>query len=467
MVKSLTRYLNGDILLTLIVIIIFPKVIAMIFQGKALFVIAPLGLVLGGVFLVSIKDALFYSYLLSPFIGFTIWGKMNMGVTLTDVIFPLFAVVSFVSPARFGDNKPLTMGEKHISFSLFLLCLIGLLSFFFNSTGLTTFHVVESLWFIYRALQVFYTFWYLTKVKDNIVMIATLEKLLIGAMVIQLPLIVLQYLYFNVGIDNSDRYQFGTMAHHHSVIAMFCVTFIPLFLRRVEGFKLKFKNVLWISLALFLLVVIFLSETRSIILGLVGAFVLIIVGSFRFNKKSLYIVLSSCIVAVFVWFLPITQTLIEETFHSNHTSGVDGSAYSRLLIWKGAWDSIAGGTLLEKLFGHGIGLYETIEYDLVIWGGAKSAMGAHNNYLHVLAEMGGLGLLVFLYHFFTISVLFFRKRKSSPVSYFFLIATISLLISGMTQETFWYQKAFGSYWNMYVVVLYVVLHIDRAKRESS
>ena len=92
----------------------------------------------------------------------------------------------------------------------------------------------------------------------------------------------------------------------------------------------------------------------------------------------------------------------------------------------------------------------------MIWGSSKAASGAHNNLLHVLCEIGIFGLIIYILFFYNVLKGLYRYFNN-PLSKAYFFLTIALLASGITQETFWFQKAFGSFWLFYMLFLAIIL----------
>lgn len=460
---------NKQFLVTLVFICAFPFCAKLIAVGKFAYIMVlplfALFVTLG----LTFKNGFFYILIISPFLGRVLWEQGNLSIYITDLLFPIIMVSFLLSKKRLSENAStlsFSRVERHLLLSLSILLASSILSLFINVVGITGISLLTSGVFIFRLLQLVVMLFVILKQFANEKVALTTTKIVCWAMFLQLPVILFQYLVLYVGVDGDDIHQVGTMPHHHSVIAMVAVSVIPLVFFYYKK-DLKIAKKLLLAVCVFaLLYLVFLSETRSLMLGIAIALFFYGFFSIRFSIKTLYAALGIIVACTIFWYLPITQKLVSETFMSGDSSGLDPSSYSRLFIWKGAWESFVKASLSQKLFGQGIGLYSTIEYDFVIWGGARSATGAHNNFLHVLVETGVVGLAAWLYHFAVILYFSFKKGACKLVRHSLGLVTLALIFSGIGQETFWLQSAFGSYWFFFTIILALVLNQYRIKNKT-
>lgn len=87
--------------------------------------------------------------------------------------------------------------------------------------------------------------------------------------------------------------------------------------------------------------------------------------------------------------------------------------------------------------------------------GALRGENAHNQYMQFIAELGLLGLLVFLA--LTWRVLRFARNHEAGIQPIFW-GTIALLISAVTQETFYPVVAFGHFLGLYLVTVAILFN---------
>ena len=174
------------------------------------------------------------------------------------------------------------------------------------------------------------------------------------------------------------------------------------------------------------------------------------------NKKK---VISSCIYAilVFVFYIEfiddtIFNTLIYRLDPSQHyNASADISFYSsgRDHIWQTIFEGYSKSHLLHQIFGHGtIGAYNFLLSQNV-------PNNAHNTWLEILYNFGGLGVLAFLYYY---TVLMHICLKMKKFNYQWKSIAIFLVLFSFlsTFYTVTYRGgfAFSGYSNMLFAFLY-------------
>lgn len=245
----------------------------------------------------------------------------------------------------------------------------------------------------------------------------------------------------------------GTAVSHHSVIAMIMIVCLPFVVNEFVKTESVRYRVFLCAMGLGIVNVIVASGSRSGLLALLIGIVIFILTSIKWKKEYFLSLLIIFIASGVVYEFTPLKAVMSKTFESS--GQIDKSSYSRLLIWLGAIEAHHKAPLINKIFGLGIGLYGKIRYSFVIWSGHKGASGAHNNILHVLCETGIVGLLFFVYHW--VVLLWRLYLEKSFLARSFLYLTIGLLVSGMMQETFWFQSAFGSFWAFYICAFVLVV----------
>jgi O-antigen ligase len=112
---------------------------------------------------------------------------------------------------------------------------------------------------------------------------------------------------------------------------------------------------------------------------------------------------------------------------------------------------------------------EFLDQDKVRWlvgtgFGSASASGdnAHNMYLHVIVETGVVGLVVFMSFFVYLMALLRSYLPDRPA---YLVGTLCLLFSALTQETLYPVAAQGFTLPFYLIAFAIVLGTSRRPRE--
>lgn len=294
--------------------------------------------------------------------------------------------------------------------------------------------------------------------RENRYLPEMLISLVIFMGVIEVGFAVTQYMGLTVTTSNDLRHITGTFFRHHAMLGNFMV--IPIAYAAYRGIVTrtwKGRLLYWSLVALFLFVII-LSTSRSILLGLASATPVSLFLFFRLSRKTIGYGLILAVGLILIIELTPLRLILDTTL-ANTSAGtvLSRSEMGRVLIWKGALDYFLGADVFTKLTGVGIGCYRHIPYRYFLDSGARFASGAHNNYLHVLLETGLVGLTLFLVHFVLIIVTLLSIRGGKVLSRAFVFATLTLLLSGLTQETLWFQSAFGGFWLFYGLNLAIVL----------
>lgn len=136
------------------------------------------------------------------------------------------------------------------------------------------------------------------------------------------------------------------------------------------------------------LVTIVLSQSRGGFLALIAGFTFVL--WFRYRMKALYL-MAGVLVVVTIVPNPLSHRVKELPF-------TDIYAYSRIDIWKSGLAMVK-----DHPAGTGLGMYRyssrpyAIPNEKAIAHYGKYAESAHNQYLHIVVEMGFIGLLIYLF----------------------------------------------------------------------
>lgn len=411
-----------------------------------------LGLSVGLIIFIIEPDVITYLYALSMFFGVAVFSRESVSVDVSDLLFPLFCCINF--PLL---KQNVTKKYKNIVISLFILIAILTLSIPFNFFKHPLLFSIAMPWYLYRAIQlpgvVLILYHFLYEKKNRL---WVLLSLLLVVSMIQIPLVFYQSIFNHTGnVIRAGVH--GTFRYHHSLIAMVFFTLLPLFIAVAIESKIIIHRIMGAVLTVFSFYVIVISGSRSVLLGLLVGGGLYVLSNIRWNRKSIAVLLLTPLIGVFLYFFTPLKDIYHHTFQANEMGGIDVSSLSRLLIWKETLRTFLHSSLIEKCIGIGAGLYRTIKYEFVIWDGSKGASGAHNNYLHLLIEVGVVGLLAFFAHFACLGRFLLALGKKDLASKLFFFGMIGFLMSGITQETFWFQEAFGSFWVFYLTIFTVIV----------
>lgn len=177
----------------------------------------------------------------------------------------------------------------------------------------------------------------------------------------------------------------------------------------------------WLAVALAIIIYAFISMAR--------------------NRRAFVILLILVLlVGIFIMSNPVVQSRIYSITDLQANS-------ERLLIWQSAWQMFND----HKLFGIGAGNFKELYQSHYISPLAKEpGLGhAHNNFLHILAEMGIVGFSSFIYLFGYIIVNTSRKYANNPNNIpmlALLLITVSLNVQGLTEYNFDDSAVIRLYW---------------------
>jgi O-antigen ligase len=225
---------------------------------------------------------------------------------------------------------------------------------------------------------------------------------------------------------------------------------------------------------LFLIAWFFLSAVlQSVRTGLLAIFLVLIIASYlRYKVLAIpYIVGLLFIAAASVVFIPQVHdkmfrasakvTSIHD-LSSVSTDNIDSNA--RFAMWDWALKKFYDG---HEATGSGLGTVQHYMYENFVWGGLTEL---HSDYVHMLADIGLIGLV--LYALFPISIFLYawrpmmsRKMSGSKVSWLLaVLAFISALTAMMTDNVVNYSLAVHSYPFMFIGIAVAYKKIEKEQR---
>jgi len=381
-------------------------------------------------------------------------------INVQDVLGLLF-IAGFSAKYLFKDRKigetlqrPPASKTTRITQFLFLLLLLSSISFIVNINSFSlidAFRAADNLFHLIELIAVFIIMMNEFSYSDRSFFINTIIAFSLA------ELAIVGYQYFSALSHGSYYFRdiSGLFGHHCQVGNMMTISIVCSIHNLFETHLLR-RKVAYLSISFLFCWAIICSGSRSNLLGIICAVGLLILSKFKFSKRYFLGTSSLALVSLFLVLFSPFKHITDFTFKS-YSRGIDLSSYQRLFIWKGAWEHFVHAPFFTKLFGIGIGNYSNIKYSFFLDDGDKVASGAHNNFLHVLSETGVFGELIFLGLFSAIILALWRAGKQDPFAFLFCWATIALLISGLTQETFWFQISFGNFWMFYMAGLAMAL----------
>jgi O-antigen ligase len=448
---------NNTFIFNILMLVSLGIVVGIFSSGEFILLLLPVFFLLAGTIL-FVPESVPFLLLISNFYGTFVFEKSFISVTVTDLFFLVVAGAYFGSKFLATPEKADHNQRTNIFSLLILLFLSALLSIFSNIPFTDDKYLVITLWYMFKFSQVLLTFYIFTDCRFTGKQIEGFISLCLALSLLQVPVVWFQLtsaMGYGIGFIKTHYAVKGTFTYHHSMLGTFMLIPLAFSLYRLLA-SVDFMKKVWygIAAALFVGIIIF-SGCRSALLGLVVAGVVFLVMNIKFQLKYVYYFIILIIASVLMYSFTPLKEIVQSTLYSHETQTLDLSSVSRLLIWQSALQNFTAADVLQKLFGVGIGAYSTIQNDFVLWGGLRAASGAHNNYIHVLSEIGIVGFIIFILLFYFVLRNLYNTKDLLCRSFFFL--TVALLASGITQETFWFQRAFGSFWLCYMFFLAIVL----------
>lgn len=257
------------------------------------------------------------------------------------------------------------------------------------------------------------------------------------------------------GVSIEHRLQ-GATSHWMTFSGLLMLPFIFFFVYFFYEKKKKRKLIIALSLTV-ILTVIFLSLTRSVWMGvLVGAGLFVV----YYKSKIFYIAIPLLVIAVFV--LPgSVKTRVLSIFDMNNATNKD-----RIYMAQIAFDIFKD----HPVTGVGPNCIEKVYDSYKPAGAPQTNMHLHNNFLHVLAERGALGLLALLAAFIAVVFSLIKQMKrgsplSSPLNRTAAVAVLFVFAAFLTAGMFEYN--FGDSEMNFQLFFFLTLPFMTMKEDSN
>jgi O-antigen ligase len=200
-----------------------------------------------------------------------------------------------------------------------------------------------------------------------------------------------------------------------------------------------------------LLIAVLVLRSRGAVISFVGT------GIFLTTLKKKKLGLVFLIIVGFVVFLPFPQGSILQRLRKSD----DPFAYQRLDIWKSSLNMTSD----HPMFGIGLGMYRyygaaynfPVEHQIARY--AKSPNSAHNDILQIGAEVGLIGLVLFLGGLFRIGYYSLSQLRRTPASWHIAASSagiLGILIQGL------FSNLLSSPVLAMTMVLFAVILVDSA-----
>jgi O-antigen ligase len=425
--------------------------------------LVPLAIVVGSI-IVIYPTALIFLFFSAFFLGSHLIERWDLFfIDLPHLFIPLILLGFFsqyLSSSR-ADSDSIQI-PKSVIIVLLLFLFSVFISFILNSAFNSFGQNMLSLWYLLNLVFLvlaacFFSQRWVKNLKTKII------SVIIFLSAMEIPVIIGQIMQLKDYSMLSLRTITGTFSTHHSMLANMTTFSLGFSLFGfLDTSNLKKKALYGVLTFIFLNMIIF-SGGRSNLIGIFCAGIVIILLRLRPKPIHVLYILSFLFMAVLIFEFSPLHNIFTETLHSRETGTFDMSSLGRFYVLRGALDHFWKAPLIEKIFGTGMANLKTIQFPFFIFT-VKHVQGAHNNFLHVLMETGICGLILFLTFYIVVLVLLYKQGKCDhlALSYFFI--TLALLISGITQETFWFQPAFGLFWLFHTSLLALIINANPKKQ---
>lgn len=240
-------------------------------------------------------------------------------------------------------------------------------------------------------------------------------------------------------------YRAAAFSSHPMILAGYLVQMLPLlFIVGVEerdiGTRIK---VYFIGAGMLSFLALIYNGTRGAWIAIACVFLIYGMINVKKNIKVVIGILAICLLAgAMTIHVPVLKERVDSLFDKNYQSNTE-----RILLWKSSWNMFID----HPLVGVGAGNFSNVYKTKYISPEAKEPeLGhAHNNFFHMLAETGIIGLSSFIYMFGYILQRMYRRYSLNQKDVLALAAfviTISILTQGLTEFNFGDSAVIRMYW---------------------
>lgn len=396
-------------------------------------------------------------------------GPWAIWPSLSDFAF-LLIVFTFIRCRQY--TTPLSIPNRTI-FSIFIIIFLGCLQSYLsylasadeNANG-TPFGAFQ----LYRLVQYFSLFYLIARTPlttprlqamrrtiDGVLIFVCLGVFLTYAGVIPLSLITAHlpkvgaWQYYE-GVSKIGTKGLGFVGYNHAYVAAQVMMLLILRLHLGTNQKKDLSNTILLIVST---LTIFISESRS---GF-GAILFLLL--LYLMSKPIY----ALSIVNIAWILPVLASALG--LQSIEVTSVEGSIIDRQLTVFQANKSENLSGRDERWAAHLNALDEN-QVNWFVGNGFGSAIdrgdNAHMLYLQITSETGLIGLCIFSI-LFSVILFYLYKIESKEKPFFW--GTVTFLITGLSQETFYPQPALGQFLGLYFSSVAIVLRVPYFIEDSS
>jgi len=396
-----------------------------------------------------------YLFILNFFVQFDLFGSNRMlRVMFIDAVF-LFLIMAFVSNNR--NNYKEAIGRQRplfIILCVFMLwAVIGIVVNCYDHTNIVN---VTSAFFVFNIAQlaaavVIFSHSAWKEHRDRIILFYVICSFV--------EIVIAILLRYKEGAKTfSEFYKLtGTLGVHPGMLANLLLLSFGVALCAFFELRNKYEKRFSLCVAVMCIFTVILFGTRSVLLGLFLGIPMVALLNVNYKWTILAVILLLAVGAVGAPF--IKWTVIHILAGSPDSINAGFSSYGRVLIWERVYEHALYGPWLQKIFGIGIGSFNTLKFSYYLEVGTFTT-GAHNNLLHAFVETGIIGMLIFIAIWVEIirNLVIRIKKYKDNAARSFLLCTLILLFSGLTQETFWFNPSYGRFWMQYIIFYLIIFN---------
>lgn len=351
------------------------------------------------------KDSLFFSLILLVFFSLSFLNYYG-SVDKVSVQWLYLSCISIFSICFFlYKGYTLSFSQFNISLKLFIVFLIYCITILPFSNNIVESLIVFSRWLI--IFSVFYIFSTSIKYfKPSFKVISLLISLILFFEISYSLSPLIDILMVTDFSNDFSVYLKGVTGNKNitSAIIAMKLPFVYFLLYRSNNFFIKLFSFIVLSLSIFLL--LFLS-TRAILLSIFLLFLFYIlyfsITNFKYNIRTLFYLIGPLFFSFLLYQISTSgsSSLSVQNRITSVMSFQESSVNARLRYYNNAFDQI----LTTPLFGTGLGFWKvkSVKYDKDNIIGYTVPYNAHNDLLEIGAEVGLIGLTIYL--LFIVSVL--------------------------------------------------------------
>jgi len=413
------------------------------------------------IFMITKPSLIPYIFIASFFTGFRFYTHGYMFTVIIPDVMVLVLIFAFISHSKI-DFKTVFNEQRHLFTVLMLFILWTITGYLVN--------------FYFREMFVnFVSASYIYKISQLAVIVVLFsqpqwkphrEKVLFFYVIcVCFEIIAAIGLEILGGARSLSGFQrmVGTLGDHHGALSNVLILSFGVCSGAYFILNERFKRVFAACVGVACLGTMFLSGSRGSMMGLLLSMPAAALLGFRLKRNTLILIIIASVIAFIIFWLSPLKEAVVNIVNVQTGDQATMSAYGRFVIWERVYQHALYGPWLQKIFGLGIGTFNTLHFGYFVEIGTF-APAAHNNIMHTFVETGIVGMILWLC-IFTVIVyrLAVRSKRGDNAARCFLVATLALLFSCMTQETFWIIPSFGRFWLMYMFFYMMMFNFREEK----